>query len=199
MGHQDLIMIRRGYLDTFHFTYQPRTLTSIRDHQWVTEHYESGMVGLVPKGSDWIPNWTNPGLFQIRFQIIWLIEPNVLKSDLKKSRICPIWGPIWPTLEPNLPSLAKHQNLQTEMSGLTLNWVRLASNGTNLEVFYGCISSGFSESFVNVFFKTRLVGRMWVGRQLWNLHNFLILATNEYFCLACYAAVTFVKNKIKQK
>ena len=23
-----------------------------------------------------------------------LIEPNVLKSDLKKSRICPIWGPL---------------------------------------------------------------------------------------------------------
>ena len=35
----------------------------------------------------------------------WLIKPNVLKSDLKKSRICPIWGPIWPTLEPNLPYL----------------------------------------------------------------------------------------------
>ena len=39
------------------------------------------------------PNGTNPGLFQIRFQyIIKLIEPNVLKSDLKKSRICPICG-----------------------------------------------------------------------------------------------------------
>ena len=34
-----------------------------------------------------------------------VIEPNVRKSDQKKSRICPIWGPIWPTLEPNLPSL----------------------------------------------------------------------------------------------
>ena len=31
--------------------------------------------------------------------------PNTLKSDLKKPRNCPIWGPIWPTLEPNLPSL----------------------------------------------------------------------------------------------
>ena len=57
-------------------------------------------------GSDWTPNWTNPGLFQIRFQYIWLDEPNVLNSDLKKSRICPISGPIWPTLEPNLPSLS---------------------------------------------------------------------------------------------
>ena len=45
-------------------------------------------------GSDWTPNWTKPGLFQIRFQYIWLDEPNVLKSDLKKSRICPIWSPI---------------------------------------------------------------------------------------------------------
>ena len=40
------------------------------------------------------PIGTNMGLFQIRFQYIWLIEPNVLKSDLKKSPICPIWGPI---------------------------------------------------------------------------------------------------------
>ena len=37
------------------------------------------------------------------------IEPNVLKCDLKKSRICPIWGP----LETNLPSL-----------GLTVDAVR---------------------------------------------------------------------------
>ena len=49
---------------------------------------------LSKSGSDWPPNRTNPGLFQIRLQYIWLDEPNVLKSDLKKSRICPIWGPI---------------------------------------------------------------------------------------------------------
>ena len=33
--------------------------------------------------------------------------PDALKSDPKKPRICPIWSPIWPTLEPNLPSLAQ--------------------------------------------------------------------------------------------
>ena len=27
-----------------------------------------------------------------RYLMIALDEPNVLKSDLKKSRICPIWG-----------------------------------------------------------------------------------------------------------
>ena len=55
-------------------------------------------------GSNWVrlaPNGTNPGLFQIIFQCIWRRG----QSDLKKTRICPIWGPIWPTLDPNLPSL----------------------------------------------------------------------------------------------
>ena len=45
-------------------------------------------------GSDWPPNGTNPGLFQIRFPYILAQRQNVLKSDLKKSLICPIWGPI---------------------------------------------------------------------------------------------------------
>ena len=37
------------------------------------------------------PHGTNPRLFfRSNFSIFWLIK-NVLKSDLKKSRICPIW------------------------------------------------------------------------------------------------------------
>ena len=58
----------------------------------------AGMVGLAPNWVRLVPNGTNPGLFQIRFQYIWLYEPNVLKCDLKKSWICPILGqsePIW--------------------------------------------------------------------------------------------------------
>ena len=35
------------------------------------------------------PHGTNPGLFNIRFQYIL---QNVLKSDLKKFEIFPIWG-----------------------------------------------------------------------------------------------------------
>ena len=58
-----------------------------------------------PKMGQIGPKWYKSGTFQIRFQYIWLDEPNVLKYDLKKSRICPICGRIWPTLEPNLPSL----------------------------------------------------------------------------------------------
>ena len=50
------------------------------------------MVGLAPKWVRLAPNWTNPGLFQIRFQCIWRGAPNALKSDLKKPLICPIWG-----------------------------------------------------------------------------------------------------------
>ena len=58
------------------------------------------MLGLAPKWVRLALNGTNLGFFQIRFQCIWPPAPNVLKSDLKKSsRICPIWGPIWPTLE----------------------------------------------------------------------------------------------------
>ena len=52
----------------------------------------SGMVGLAPKWVRLAPNGTNPGLFQIIFQCIWRPAPNALKSDLKKPRICPIWG-----------------------------------------------------------------------------------------------------------
>ena len=47
---------------------------------------------LAPKCVSFAPNRTNPGLFQVRFHCIWRPAPNALKSDLKKSRICPIWG-----------------------------------------------------------------------------------------------------------
>ena len=54
----------------------------------------SGVVGLAPKWVRLVLKGTNPGLFQIRFQI-WSENAQDL-SHL---------GPIWPTLEPNLPSL----------------------------------------------------------------------------------------------
>ena len=71
---------------------------------------DAGMVGLDPKWvrldpkldksgtiSDQISvHLARLGLFQIRFQYIWLD-----------------WGPIWPTLEPNLPSLARSSILLT--------------------------------------------------------------------------------------
>ena len=51
-----------------------------------------GGLDVEEPGSDWTPNGTNPGLFQIRFQCIWRRAPNALKSNLKKPRIYPIWG-----------------------------------------------------------------------------------------------------------
>ena len=45
-----------------------------------------------------VPNGTNPGPFQIGFQYILAHRQNVLKSDLKKSRICPISGQSDPLL-----------------------------------------------------------------------------------------------------
>ena len=56
------------------------------------QHCCIGMVGLAPKWVRLATKGTNPGLFQIRFQYIWRGAPNALKSDLKKPRICPIWG-----------------------------------------------------------------------------------------------------------
>ena len=53
-------------------------------------------------------NWTIWDFFRPYFSLFWLSEPtwlNALTSDLKKSRICPIWGSFWPTLHSNLPSL----------------------------------------------------------------------------------------------
>ena len=66
-------------------------------------------------------NWTNlgvfeisflfilarSGLFQIIFQYILALRTcqNEQKIDLKNSQICRIFLPIWPFLEPNLPSV----------------------------------------------------------------------------------------------
>ena len=68
--------------------------------------------GLLDTGPKWLrsaPNGTNPGLFQIRFQYIWLIWAKCTEIWSEKvhlvpgfvpfgARICPIWGqsdPLW--------------------------------------------------------------------------------------------------------
>ena len=43
--------------------------------------------------SDW-PNGTHLGLFKISFSTFGLGEPKCTETDLKKSQICPILGPI---------------------------------------------------------------------------------------------------------
>ena len=68
----------------------------------------AGLVGLAPKWGRLAPKWTNPGLFQIRFQCIWRGE------DLSH------FGPIWPTLEPNLPSL-KHRETDPNPNLFTMS------------------------------------------------------------------------------
>ena len=53
---------------------------------------------LAPKWVRLAPNGTNPGNFQIRFSTFWRTAPKGTESDLKISRICPIWGqsdPLW--------------------------------------------------------------------------------------------------------
>ena len=79
-------------------------------HAWLTVHrkwqtapvrkYNFGMVSIplasnqgwqvwLQSGSDWTPNQTNPGLFQISFSTFGLNEPKCTETDLKKSQICP--------------------------------------------------------------------------------------------------------------
>ena len=54
----------------------------------------SGIVGLATKWVRLDPKLDKSGAFSDQIPVHLLDEPNVLKSDLKKSRICPIWGPI---------------------------------------------------------------------------------------------------------
>ena len=64
-----------------------------------------GMVGLSPKWVRLSPNGTNPGLFQIRFQCIWRVGAKCTEIWSEKAPDLSHLGPIWPNLEPNLPSL----------------------------------------------------------------------------------------------
>ena len=56
----------------------------------------AGMVGLALKWVRLAPNGTKPGLFSDHVPDLSNlgVQSNVLKSDLKKSQICPISGPI---------------------------------------------------------------------------------------------------------
>ena len=69
--------------------------------QWATSHYRD--VELAPIGSFWHPIRQIWELIRSDFSTYWLGGQNVLKSDFKKSRICPIWDQsdlfwvqIWP-------------------------------------------------------------------------------------------------------
>ena len=67
----------------FRFTSTPPTL-----------FYHTVMSDMGPKRDKLAPNGTNPELFQIRFQYTLAH----LKTDLKKSQICPFWchsNPLW--------------------------------------------------------------------------------------------------------
>ena len=53
----------------------------------------AGMAGLPPKWGRFSLNGANMGLlFQSDFSTFCSVRQNVLKSDVKKSWICPIWG-----------------------------------------------------------------------------------------------------------
>ena len=70
---------RESHANSPHHTCQPRP----------------GMLGLAPKWSRLAPNGTNPGSFHFRFHYVLIsssASQNVLKFDMKKPRICPIWG-----------------------------------------------------------------------------------------------------------
>ena len=80
---------------------QARASVNFAGHGDVKKTPKYRAAGMSDLGQKWarvVQNGTNLGLFQIRFQYILAQRQNVLKSDLKKSRICPIWGqsdPFW--------------------------------------------------------------------------------------------------------
>ena len=84
--------------------------SSRKEHDWLIR-FGPKIVRLAPDG-------TNPGLFQITFQYILAQRQNVLKSDLKKTRICPIRGQIWPIFGRNLIT----QNDQMTLRHLLSHW-----------------------------------------------------------------------------
>ena len=78
-------------------------LVSVSDMRDRSGARASALVAdLPPKGGRLAPNGTNPELFQIRLPSD---IQNILTCDLKKSRICPIWGESDPPLGPNMTPL----------------------------------------------------------------------------------------------
>ena len=74
------------------------------------------MVGLAPKWVRLAQDGTNPGVFfrsgSENFGSLKKRIQNVLKSDLKKSQICPIWGqsdPHWAQICSDKPCSDKHE------------------------------------------------------------------------------------------
>ena len=91
--------------------------------------HRSGMVGLAPKCVRLTPNGTNSGLYQIRFQCIWRRGAKCTDIWSEKALDLSHLGPIWPTLEPNLPSL----NREKEYSELLTKDVKLGEQRTKWE------------------------------------------------------------------
>ena len=79
-----------------------KTLSNKYEFVDARSHSEHGWPDLDQKCVNLAPIWTNPRLFSDEIIVHFAQRQNVLKSDLKKSRICPIWGPIWPIFGPNL-------------------------------------------------------------------------------------------------
>ena len=83
--------------------------------RWRSSQYH-GCQGCQQIRSDWPRNGTNPGLFKISFSfqyILALASQNILKRIFKKSRICPILGPIWPDFVATLTSLLNKPSFYT--------------------------------------------------------------------------------------
>ena len=93
-----------------------------------------GMVGLAPKWVRLAPNGTNPGLFSAG-------APNALKSDLKKPRICPIWGQSdprqtyhpWVRLAFRPPNATNLGHLNSVLDNLEVGWSSQNAMKLNLQ------------------------------------------------------------------
>ena len=80
------------------------------------------MVGLAPTWVRLAPNVTNSGLFQIRFQYIWLDRAKCTEIWSEKVPDLSHLGPIWSILGPNLVTQQRTLSSQTQICDGSLDF-----------------------------------------------------------------------------
>ena len=90
------------------------------------QQQQAGMVGLAPKWVRLDPKLDKSGTFSDQISVHLAHRAKCTEIWSEKSRICPIMGPIWPTLALNLPSLVI----------LVSNWINQGRFKINVSVHY---------------------------------------------------------------
>ena len=89
-----------------------------------------------PKWVRLAPNGTHSGLFQVRFQCIWRPCAKCTEIWSEKATDLSHLGPIWPTLEPNLPTLVSSlwtRNYAYSVTRIVVDLVKLQGDHHNAQ------------------------------------------------------------------